>query len=294
MQETFKCGMWVSVLALALSACGPLKKAGDADGMPGQDTADSDSRSVDLPGPNELLAELTGTAQDVLDVAELLENRQEECVGHYDCFDGWFSCKKGMMNASFAGYIPCWVDPSPSCEQYGEYWPCVSGECGEFELCQDDIGYLEALIPGALKWSLGELGLEIVDAQNWKTCLNTSCAWELLDGSDVVFRIAVTTLWGHESQAVDDTTHLVAVDLSGSPHCKLELHGVPAEPVQATLIWAPLVEFVHTEGEHGLWPRQGHSGALLATLADDTKVTIVWLWEAYKVRYAVYTVGPTP
>jgi hypothetical protein len=294
MQETSKCGMWVSVLALALVACGPLKNAGDADGMPGQDTADADSRRLELPGPNELLADLTGIAQDVLDVAELLGTREEECDSHYDCFDGWFSCKKGMMNASFAGPIPCWVDPNPSCEEYGEYWPCVSGECGEFELCQDDIGYLEALVPDAFEWGSGKFGLEIVDAQDWRTCLSSSCAWELLAGNDVVFHIAVAALGGQESQAVDQTTHLVAVNLSGNPHCKLELHGVPVEPVQATLIWAPLVEFVHTEGDDELWPRQGHSGALLATLADDTKVTIVWLWETYKARYAVYTVEPCP
>lgn len=106
MQETSKCGMWVSVLALALVACGPLKNAGDADGMPGQDTADADSRRLELPGPNELLADLTGIAQDVLDVAELLGKREEECDSHYDCFDGWFSCKNRDDERFF-----CWPHP---------------------------------------------------------------------------------------------------------------------------------------------------------------------------------------
>ncbi len=282
-----------SALALALLVAACTSKGRDVEIAPAQDVSDVDSGlSFDLPAHNEILADLDAAGPDGKDAVP--ETRAAECTNHTFCPDEEVTCTNGIMNAALVGHIPCWVGSS-DCALYGDSWPCLSGKCGDFELCQDDIDYLEALVPDGFQWSSGKLDLEIVDAQGWKTCTSTTCVWEVFDGSDTVFRLDTPALWEMASQVVEGTTHLVARDLSGSPACKLELQGVQVDPVETTLLWAPLQEFVHQEGAWSKhWPLQGRSGALQATLADGSQLTLVWLWEKYKVRYAVHTLAPCP
>jgi len=232
----------------------------------------------------EVVDETSGPAS----VPDISDQDSGECTNHTNCGDGWFSCDDGMMNASFAGHIPCWVSHDSDCEYYGNYWPCVSGKCGEHELCRDDIDYLKSLVPDDVEWSSGSLSITNLSNPKANTCEYNSCSWELLDNGEAAFEFSVDqeNSWQFQAALTPGASNLTTTALADSVVKNLQVYGSPLQPGEPTLFWAPLDRFVESEGNDP--SGQGQSGALVATLPDGAQLTIVWLWQGKMTSFAIH------
>jgi len=207
-----------------------------------------------------------------------LDLEDEECTGHYDCFDGWFTCEDGEMFAAFAGSIPCWI--WLTCEKAGNSWPCLSGVCGPHELCMDDIEHLESLVPSDVEWRTGILELTSNSDNpygNW-SCLGNVCTWRVTAGEASILEVRLPGLASWETAHVEGTTHLVSLQIPGSGVKDLSIDGNPVEVDHAVFVWAPLNDFA--EDSNGGDPKMGYSGSLTIDSSEGVRTVIVWLREA--------------
>ncbi len=280
----------IFVTFLALSACDG-RKAGTSPELDSESRGDGVSDTVPEVAA---LVDLFELRSELPPETKHLDLEDEECTGHYDCFDGWFVCEDGEMIAAFAGSIPCWI--WITCEEAGNSWPCLSGECGPYELCMDDIDNLESLVPEEIEWRSGVLELTSSSDNsygNW-SCLGSVCTWSIMDGEESVLEFRLLGLASLETTHVEGTTHLVSLEVPGTGVKDLSVQGHPIEIDQAVFIWAPLHEF--TVDDNGGDPKMGYSGALTFDSSDGVRTVIVWLREhsySTPVRFAIHTIDLT-
>jgi len=210
----------------------------------------------------------------------------EESGCHLDCFGG-LECWGGVMHAAVSEPLPCSED---SCFKGGPKWPCLSGVCGEFELCSDDEAYLIGLVPADSLWKEGKRVLdqglfERFDGINYYTTSVT-----LVDEDDHdVLKADLSPFPSGEENKIAGTTHLQAAPLGVENIHVLEISGTPVVADGGTRIFSPLLEFMDGHDNHG--HEQGIGGALLIQHSDGAQTTVVWRatndWE--KVLFAIHT-----
>ncbi len=240
--------------------------------LPGEDLTDV---AADLEVVDEI-QEIPEEILEILEVVDVQEIEEAESNCHTDCFGG-IMCSDGVMLAAATSPIPCWVDPSADCFDYGDFsWPCVSGVCAEHELCEDDQTQLASLVSGDAIWFPGTLDLAPTDGGGFGdfSCLSEGCEW-VLTGADEgeVLRLVLPPLSSGADTALEETTHLWASVLpipGGELLPQVTLGGIPQDTGVATMIWAP-----YTEAEYGQ-AGQGFSGALLLEQDAIGTTAIVW------------------
>lgn len=224
-------------------------------------------------GP-EIATRTEGVIEETEGVIE--EEVWEDC--HYDCFGG-LECKEGVMRVGIWAPIPCWVENSSDCFYHGESYPCLSGQCGELELCADDESAIVSLVPAGTTWQHGAVWhTGDVHVGHWSgdaDCLLGSCTWLAKNSEQAtVVQLTVAAVPQSAVTAVAGTTHMWTAELHPVDVVSLELLGVPVQDIAGvTLYLSQIGVFDGCEAQL----RHGASGAAVIRHADATTTTVAWL-----------------
>lgn len=248
----------------------------------------TDSLSQDAPGtdrgPDGLLPdqEDRGEVGEDEEVAQnLLEQRDQPDESEplpVNCGSGWISCKAGIMTISASGHIASWGD----CEEDGYSWPCLSGSCGPYDLCQDDHDALIKLLTPPIEWK--EASLSVTDETAWPGdalwCKSHACTWTLTsDQGEAILLLKLTPGPIGSSSSIETTPVAGATNLVASKHTQTsvteaEVNGAPADIVGLTLWWAPM-PFSGMESPTPP-PNMGLSAGVEMVYPNGDKTTLVW------------------
>jgi hypothetical protein len=235
-----------------------------------------------------------------VDTKEVVEARWEEEENddcHYDCFGG-VRCVNGTMEAAHWGAIPCWVEDYDDCFLHGMSWPCLSGVCGLFELCQDDIETLVALLPADVEWIAAEMEIDEEDGGGWGfvKCDEHPCEGRFRDGQgESLLAFSVQALASVPGTWLEETTHLVATSFdaetwTGSGMPGVEVAGVAVEAEKVTFLWPKYMRGLGRD--EPLHPTHGLSGAVVLEREDGSTLTAVWLVQSnYRSNFQKVKLG---
>lgn len=254
----------------------------DADQDPGQVDAFGDvGLDVDLdvePADAEEVRETKeeeSSSQDLLEQKDPPEEREPLPV---NCGDGTISCSAGIMNISATGHISPWGD----CREDGYSWPCLSGNCGQYELCEDDYDALTGMLTTPVEWS--DASVTIVDEEVGQgqapLCQYHSCTWTVTSGlGEAILLLKVApapaeSLSSVKSTPVEGATNLVASVYPKAYVAKIEVNTVPVDIEQLTLWWAPMP----ATSMEGPLPRpgMGRAAGVEIVYPDGGKSTLIW------------------